>query len=249
MRLPPGTRVKRTDTGELGVVQRGGSELRRLIRFDGGGTEYIHSDYLVSSTEPVPDDQLGIDYSSEPITVPSDATESDLEAASETPDDDSPIIDADADPAPSDRVDPRQPTPDVQPGRGERWGRDGIIRAIQRWAMRHGEPPSSADWERSNPGYPRKATVQNHFGGWANAIEAAGFDRPTKATRKNKPAAPAAPAPAGTAPAPAGAVPRPSVAEFLLSLDRQEVEAELELLRWQVAVLEAVHANLGGTTP
>lgn len=67
------------------------------------------------------------------------------------------------------------------------WTREAVVDAIQRWAVEHGRPPSATDWNRSGPGHPAKSNVyrsgngprsNNPFANWADAIEAAGFDRP-----------------------------------------------------------------------
>lgn len=69
------------------------------------------------------------------------------------------------------------------------WTRERIIEAIQRFARENGgRRPVSTDWNggrnkvtvhgRAGSGYPYVATVLTHFGSWADAIEAAGFERP-----------------------------------------------------------------------
>lgn len=75
------------------------------------------------------------------------------------------------------------------------WTRDAIILAIQEWAAKYGEPPSSPDWndwqarnelhdeervrryerERAAGTCPCHKTVHRVFGSWNAAIEAAGF--------------------------------------------------------------------------
>lgn len=78
--------------------------------------------------------------------------------------------------------------------RNARWSREAIITAINEWADESGGiPPIATDW---NPAHPRATaeqarkfraadgrwpwigSVQHYFGSWANAIEAAGFERP-----------------------------------------------------------------------
>lgn len=59
------------------------------------------------------------------------------------------------------------------------WQPDEIIDAIRRWADDHdGEPPTAIDWRRKLDSYPVTSTVQRVFGSWADAIAAAGFERP-----------------------------------------------------------------------
>jgi hypothetical protein len=71
------------------------------------------------------------------------------------------------------------------------WSREAIILAIQEWADEHGGvPPSATDWNRHQAqgrgmdegvdewrsgAWPSTVTVQNYFGSWNAAIEAAGF--------------------------------------------------------------------------
>lgn len=69
-----------------------------------------------------------------------------------------------------------------------RWTREAVVAAIQAWTAEHGRPPTATDWNSamaraaSRPerpdDFPPVATVQREFGSWANAVEAAGFDRP-----------------------------------------------------------------------
>lgn len=65
-----------------------------------------------------------------------------------------------------------------------RWTRESAILAIQEYAVEHGRPPATVDalGNRSLPPYKTCAK----FGGWATLIEAAGFPRPTRATRYEK---------------------------------------------------------------
>lgn len=75
------------------------------------------------------------------------------------------------------------------------WSRERIIEAIRTWAEEHdGIPPAASRWNPSHAiamGHPKYAekfyqdnawpfvqTVIACFGSWANAIEAAGFERP-----------------------------------------------------------------------
>lgn len=78
------------------------------------------------------------------------------------------------------------------------WTAERIVAAIQEWAREHnGAPPAASEWlgqvegsigqyakgPRSASGvhrrWPPVTTVQREFGSWANAIEAAGFPKPT----------------------------------------------------------------------
>jgi hypothetical protein len=67
-----------------------------------------------------------------------------------------------------------------------RWTREAVITAIHRWADEHGGvPPVASDWnatiaaDRGKPvrgdAFPPLGRVQQVFGSWAAAIEAAGF--------------------------------------------------------------------------
>jgi transcriptional regulator with XRE-family HTH domain len=68
----------------------------------------------------------------------------------------------------------------------KRWTRGAIIDAIQRFAAVRGRAPTVAEWQRANPrkGYPAAWSVYSlEFKSWADAIEAAGFPRPTRGRR------------------------------------------------------------------
>jgi hypothetical protein len=72
-----------------------------------------------------------------------------------------------------------------------RWGKTGVVEAIQRFADRYGRPPSATDFnphhalklghswraERfyADADYPYTANVLYQFGTWNTAVEAAGF--------------------------------------------------------------------------
>lgn len=56
-----------------------------------------------------------------------------------------------------------------------KYSKDIIIKAIKDFAHRHKRLPMVRDF-CSNEDYPSFKTVQNHFGTWNNAIEAAGFE-------------------------------------------------------------------------
>ena len=73
------------------------------------------------------------------------------------------------------------------------WTRETVIDAAQRWASEHGRPPVAKDWLRSDPGkgFPSLGGVygrspRSPFACWADAIEAAGFTRPTRGSRPLK---------------------------------------------------------------
>jgi uncharacterized protein YgfB (UPF0149 family) len=89
------------------------------------------------------------------------------------------------------------------PPRGNRhsstWTREIVMERIAQWAEEHGQPPTAAQWnpararimaDKANAkartwldgiaafeqgGWPSQDTVDRLFGGWSNAIEAAGF--------------------------------------------------------------------------
>jgi hypothetical protein len=71
------------------------------------------------------------------------------------------------------------------------WGAEEIIAALRAWAKEHGSPPSALDWTptedttlqwaREYPRWPGTGQVLHTFGGWNQALEAAGLD-----TRKRR---------------------------------------------------------------
>lgn len=61
------------------------------------------------------------------------------------------------------------------PTRRERWSRERILDAMRAFHGEHGCPPRASDWKRALPAYPDPGTVSRHFGSWANALQAAGF--------------------------------------------------------------------------
>lgn len=76
----------------------------------------------------------------------------------------------------------------------KKWTRERVIEAIQRWNEIYGCPPLSTDWNSTiarqmgkptpeGGPYPTTNTVQGQFSGWANAIEEAGFPRPSPKAR------------------------------------------------------------------
>ena len=67
-----------------------------------------------------------------------------------------------------------------------RWTRERIIADIRKWNDIHGRPPVATDWlhytspTRGAPReWPHVQIAQREFGSWSNAIEAAGFPRPS----------------------------------------------------------------------
>jgi hypothetical protein len=63
------------------------------------------------------------------------------------------------------------------------WNRDEIIDEIGRWAEEHGYPPTRRDWMLATVEHPNYAMAVKVCGSWADAVESAGFPRPTRGTR------------------------------------------------------------------
>jgi len=66
---------------------------------------------------------------------------------------------------------------------GLKWTKEAIIEAVHIFAKENGRRPASTEWllntgPNRDPRFPNAATVLDRFGSWANAIEAAGFERP-----------------------------------------------------------------------
>src|SRR5665213_1130488 len=59
--------------------------------------------------------------------------------------------------------------------RRQRWSRERIVDAMRMFHEEHGYPPRAGDWRGALPTYPDPGTVSRHFGSWAQAIQAAGF--------------------------------------------------------------------------
>ena len=57
------------------------------------------------------------------------------------------------------------------------WTEETIVEAIHRWYARYGRLPNATLWRARgiDPPHPPSSTVQNKFGSWNAAIEAAGF--------------------------------------------------------------------------
>lgn len=214
MTLTTHARVRHVKTGRLGVVQDGGSQNWRLVAWDDGDTEYARADQLERSNDPTPErvdagdapvfitepsgdaPTIILDPPVEPTApdpAPSvaPAVESE-EAAVGTSTEPGPALDESEAPDP-----PQGPRT-----RHRKWTPDEIVERIRAWADRFGEPPTSLNWGPSMarahgrpeeadvfvdeaPAWPTQAQVKTAFGSWAAAIEAAGFDRPTRKSRLN----------------------------------------------------------------
>jgi hypothetical protein len=60
--------------------------------------------------------------------------------------------------------------------RRQRWSRERIVDAMRMFDEEHGYPPRAGDWKGALPTYPDPGTVSRHFGSWAQALQAAGFE-------------------------------------------------------------------------
>lgn len=60
-------------------------------------------------------------------------------------------------------------------GRTERrrWSDEAILRSIQEWTERHGEPPAADRWPPASSGNPSSRTIIRRFGSWSAGIDAA----------------------------------------------------------------------------
>lgn len=146
-------------------------------------------------------------------------------------------------------------------GPGPKWTRETAIVAIRAYAAREGHPPSSTHGDRGIPSAP---TLKRLFGSFANAIEAAGFDRPTRGTRYVRagvaqpaerplepPAAPLEQGDAGSTPATRHRddEPTPVVALLLRQTDallqalRDDTHARLTALEWELAIIDEAIAR------
>jgi hypothetical protein len=81
-----------------------------------------------------------------------------------------------------------------------KWTRETVIDAIRRFAAMHGRPPLADEWIHADPvnGYPPRSAVYGNggkgkgawhqpFARWADAIEAAGFERPRRGQYVRRP--------------------------------------------------------------
>jgi Homing endonuclease associated repeat len=55
------------------------------------------------------------------------------------------------------------------------WTDERIVAALKDWAGANGDAPTQKQWEAAG-GIPSATTVRRHFGSWADALDAAGFD-------------------------------------------------------------------------
>lgn len=58
---------------------------------------------------------------------------------------------------------------------GKRWTKERIVAALQADARLRGRPPYSSDWSRATDEHPERTTVRRAFGGWREALVAAGI--------------------------------------------------------------------------
>jgi hypothetical protein len=147
-------------------------------------------------------------------------------------------------------------TPSVQIAGGRRvtrWSRETIIEKIHAWVARHGEAPSSADWnpslarwraqewriERYREGeWPSTNAVKRHFGGsFDAALRAAGLEPakpgPRRAAGEARPAVSER-----ERPAPVPDAERRAQARVDAALDQADA-ASREAARWREAALRA----------
>ena len=60
--------------------------------------------------------------------------------------------------------------------------KEEVLAAIRAFADREGRPPLQR--EAGTIGVPARGRIEDAFGGWANAVEAAGFERPKRGHRR-----------------------------------------------------------------
>lgn len=74
--------------------------------------------------------------------------------------------------------------------RQRRWTRERIIEAIRAWAVKHGFPPTSDDWQRGTPDHPAVSSIRGGpnppFRTWSEALSAAGFEPWKRRARPGK---------------------------------------------------------------
>lgn len=68
-------------------------------------------------------------------------------------------------------------------GVGMQWSQARCVAAIQAWAVEHGRAPLLLDCDR-DVSLPHSSTLKNRFGSFADAIVAAGFERPVRGNPK-----------------------------------------------------------------
>jgi hypothetical protein len=56
------------------------------------------------------------------------------------------------------------------------WTEASVIDALKEWAAQHGHSPTQQQWRKADDGRPVAQTVRNIFGGWDQALEAAGLE-------------------------------------------------------------------------
>lgn len=117
-----------------------------------------------------------------------------------------------------------------KPGRprGTKWTREDVIAGIKCYADEHGAPPSSHD----SPAL--KYRAKRVFGSWADAVEAAGYERPRRGNPRRRHAAAEAPA----------AEPGKIEPAVLHVLEVAVAEAEVGLHRARLALAEHRLAEL-----
>lgn len=108
------------------------------------------------------------------------------------------IVERAAQPKPPRRADAPMPP---RRARRQGWTADGVMDAVVRWTETYGRPPKAHEWNptlartrgladaetverRFRSGeWPSDQTARRLFGSWANAVEAAGYDRPRQGVR------------------------------------------------------------------
>lgn len=126
-------------------------------------------------------------------------------------------------------------------GKRTHWTRKSAIEAIQRFHVEHGRPPLSREVGRN--GLPPIPTLRRFFGTFADAIVAAGFDRPQRGGRR--PESAAVPPPEAV-PDRAESGPGPHMAEGPPSLveSAQRVSELTERRRAMLAELDGIEREL-----
>jgi hypothetical protein len=60
------------------------------------------------------------------------------------------------------------------------WTDDEMLDALRAYGREHGRAPTSIEWKTAEDSHPSAHTIGKRFGSWANAVERAGFARPTQ---------------------------------------------------------------------